>query len=112
MFNPATRMLIGVLTWLLVAYVVCFVGFVCWTLSGAPQSAVEGVMQYLLAAHFGAMLLGIALLVAYIIDVVNNPSVPGEKRVLWAVIILLGSFVGMLVYWFVYMRHPPAPSST
>jgi hypothetical protein len=104
--SPTARFVIGGLTWALVAYVVVFVGVVCWFLMGAPQSEVEGVMRYLFAAHFLAMLLGIGLLVVYILDVVNNPDVPSDKRVLWAIIILLGSFVGMLVYWFVHMRRP------
>jgi len=101
----AARLWLGGLTWLLVAYVVGFVGIVCWMMFSGATSLMERVFPYIFLVHFIAMLLGMALLVAYILDVVNNPRVPPDKRVMWVLIIFLGSFIGMLLYWFSYLRH-------
>ena len=106
----SARSWIGGLTWLLVAYVVGFVALVCFVMIGASKEFMDSFFPFLMGAHFLAMMLGMALLVAYIIDVVNNPNVPSEKRVLWMLVVFLGGFIGMLVYWYCYMRHPVANS--
>ncbi len=54
------------------------------------------------------------LLAFYITNVFRNPGVRSDVKPLWAVVLFLGSFVAMPVYWYLYIWKdaPTSPSET
>lgn len=49
------------------------------------------------------MALWVALLAFYIVHVFRTDRVPADKKALWAVVLFLGNFLAMPVYWYLYM---------
>ncbi len=49
------------------------------------------------------MALSVALLVFYIVHVFRTDRVPADKKALWAVVLFLGNFLAMPVYWYLYV---------
>lgn len=49
------------------------------------------------------MALWFALLAFYIVHVFRTGRVPADKKALWAVVLFLGNFLAMPVYWYLYM---------
>ena len=43
-------------------------------------------------------------IVLYVFNILKNPNVPREERTLWVVLVILLSFAGMLIYWFLKIR--------
>ena len=66
----------------------------------------------LFGVHMLTILLEFLLIAAYVYDVFHNPRVQGDRRALWAVVLFLGNFFAMPVYWWLYVRpeaeSPPA----
>lgn len=51
------------------------------------------------------LVVGIALMVVYILDVFRNPRLHEEAtRVIWVLVMVLAGGVGTLVYWWMYLR--------
>jgi hypothetical protein len=47
------------------------------------------------------------LLIFYIIDVQNNPSIAKGNRAIWTTLLILGNPVVFPIYWFIYILHRP-----
>jgi hypothetical protein len=54
-----------------------------------------GLMLSILIASF----LGVAILVYYLIHIINNPRLDSNQRLMWAFVVLLAGTIGRLVYW-------------
>ncbi len=51
------------------------------------------------------------LLVLFIVDVFRTERVPQDRRVLWLIVLLVGGFIAMPVYWYLNVwREPPPPA--
>ena len=53
--------------------------------------------------HCLTMLLSIGLLIVYIVDVFKNDRIARDMKALWAVVLFMGSFIAMPVYWYLYV---------
>jgi hypothetical protein len=58
---------------------------------------------YVFIAHIGTMFVSLGLLVFYIVHVFKNAALAEDRRILWTLIIFMGSFVAMPVYWVLYV---------
>jgi hypothetical protein len=96
---------------------VMFFGFVftmMLTISSQGAPAERGVPAGfigIMAAHVITMLWVMGLTVFYIVDVFRNELVVKDQKALWAVVIFLGSFVAMPIYWYLYIWREPAASA-
>jgi hypothetical protein len=66
------------------------------------------------ALYFISMLI---LIILYSIDVYRNPAVAPNQRIIWTVMLTLGTIVVSLVYWYIYIwqksrNEPPTSEST
>ena len=108
--------LVGFLTLLPLVYMVYFFVTIASTFvqaspgAHADSGAFGRSFQLLMALHLSAMLLTFLLLAFYIVHVFKCPAFTDNRRVLWALVIFFGSFVGMGVYWYLNIWREPAPS--
>lgn len=94
-----TKVVLGVLTLSpLVAVVLFFAGL---QLSIAGPSKMPALAGLVSVAFPIMVLLGIAMTVFWATDVWRRPDLSSDRKVLWSVIVILGSFVGQFGYFFV-----------
>ena len=105
--NQVRRYLLLVATLYPIAYMLFFmavIGIAAAAGGGDPDGELPIPFGLLLALHLLTMLVTLALIVIYVIDVFRNPRVDPDHRILWLILILLGGLIAMPVYWLA----PPA----
>ncbi len=116
MMRRPAKVLLGIATLLpLLLLGLHFVLFMGMFLSAAtghpPPGGDQGGPPPLFFALFGLtclnMVVLVALLVFYMVDLFRNPRVPDNPRVLWAVVLFFGAPLAMPVYWFLYIWREP-----
>jgi hypothetical protein len=58
-----------------------------------------------------AALTSIAAVVALLVDVFTNPAVPGDRQLMWVLVLLFANVVAFPVYWYVVHWRAPALSA-
>jgi hypothetical protein len=109
--NQVRRYLLLVATLWPIAYMLFFfavVGIAAAAGGGDPDNELSVPFAVLIALHLFTMLVTLALIVIYVIDVFRNPRVDPDHRVLWLILILLGGIIAMPVYWWLHLRPSPA----
>jgi hypothetical protein len=73
-----------------------------------PQSAATAEIEFdfLFRLHLANMLLMFALLIAYMVYLFKTKHVANDKKALWAVVLFMGNFVSMPIFWFLYGWRP------
>ena len=58
------------------------------------------------ALHHFTIVLGLALLVVYLVDVFRNPDLEDEQdlRIMWVLLVVLAGPFAMPVYWWLFLR--------
>ena len=105
------KLAIGALTIWPLAYMFLFFAFVAGTMlwtslvpKGAAHSAgLTVAFVALFAAHLGTILLTFALITFYVVYLFKTDRVPQDKKALWAAVLLLGAFVAMPVFFYLYV---------
>jgi hypothetical protein len=101
------KTLLGVLTVLPPLYLVTFIVFfisMILTIDKQPASGgMPPVFQALMIAHLLTILLMFCLVTFYIFHVFNNNMIPQDKKVLWTILIFMGSFIAMPIYWYLFI---------
>jgi hypothetical protein len=69
------------------------------------------IFLILVPLHLFTMLEMLVLLVIYILHLFGTDRVPQDKKALWAVVLFLGNFIAMFVYWYLYIWKEPKPVS-
>ena len=101
-----TKVFLGLLTLWPFAYLILFFFVIVSTIVFAPGTGEAGpppLIALILPLHLLTMLLVMALMVFYIVNVFKNNRVDKDKKVLWAVVLFLGSMLAMPVYWYIYI---------
>ncbi|HEY0615661.1 MAG TPA: hypothetical protein VGC96_13500 [Candidatus Elarobacter sp.] len=112
--SKQARLVLGLATFWPVLYLVIFLGFVLTMVLAVPLSSGRGSPELgvsffaLFAVHIVTIVWIMGLTVFYMIDVFRNPRVVGDRKVLWAVVIFMGGFLAMPVYWYLFMWREPA----
>lgn len=70
---------------------------------GQPPEWVHGLMAGFMAIHCLTMVAGLALIVVYVVSVVNNPRLDQTMRIIWILLTLFGGAFAMPVYWYLYL---------
>ena len=111
MNKPAKLLLAAATIWPFL-YVLFFIGVMFATLLAARYDAgAGGDTAYalpvnpivLFALHLLTMLWIMALTVFYIVHVFRNEHIDNDKKVLWAVVIFMGTIIAMPIYWYLYI---------
>jgi hypothetical protein len=79
--------------------------------SGESDSGVPFFFIFFFAVHIFTILWIMGLTVFYMINVFRNDRVDKDKKVLWAVVLFMGSIIAMPIYWYLYIwKDKPAGS--
>jgi hypothetical protein len=109
-----TKVLIGLATLWPFLYVMLFFMFMLSSVfflpSEGPESGPPVGFMILFALHLLTMLGIMALTVFYMVNVFRNERVDKDKKVLWAVVLFMGSMIAMPIYWYLYIWKEPALS--
>ena len=102
-------------------YMVVFAGSIVTTMfavvarRSAPNDVVSTFGYVILPLHAMTMLLSFALLFVYLAHVFKNPRLPEQEKLLWALLIFVGNFIAMTIYFLRFVwpddRAAPAPSA-
>jgi hypothetical protein len=69
------------------------------------------IWAIIIPLHILTMLWMIGLTVLYIVNVFRNDRVNKDMKVLWAVVLFMGSIIAMPIYWYLYIwRDVTSPS--
>lgn len=114
MSKPA-KILLGLATLWPIAYLFVFLAFFISMVIGmtnAPgdhgPAAFPTAFIVLFVLHGLTMLWLIGLLVFYIANVFRNDRVQKDMKVLWALVLFMGSMISMPIYWYLYVWREPA----
>ena len=105
--NKSTKILLGLATLWPFLYMILFFIFVfssIFFLHGpGGEQAGPPFFFVVFALHLFTMFWIIALTVFYMVNVFRNDRVEKDKKVLWAVVIFMGSLIAMPIYWYLYI---------
>ena len=107
------RYLLLVATLYPIAYFLFFVaviGIATASGGGDPDGEFPIPFGLLVGLHIFTMLVSLALIVIYVIDVFRNPRVDPDHRVLWLILVLLAGMLAMPVYWGLHLRPVSSPT--
>lgn len=116
------KILLGLATLWPFLYMILFFVFVVSAFLFMPTQEAEGSGPHLFFVlifplHLFTMLWIMGLTAFYMVNVFRNDMVDKDKKVLWAVVIFMGSLFAMPVYWYLYIwresagaASPPPPT--
>jgi hypothetical protein len=59
--------------------------------------------------HLATMLVVMGLLAFHVVHLFKNEALPSDRRVLWAIVLFMGSLFAFPVYWYLYVWRKPSP---
>jgi hypothetical protein len=66
----------------------------------------------LFAAHLATMLISMGLIAFYIVHLFRNDRVESNMKAIWAIVLFMGSFIAMPVYWYLYIWQDAGTGGT
>ena len=114
--SKPVRLLLGVATLWPILYFVAFVGLLLFPFLSAMWQVEPPIMRtpvpprwlaVTFVLHFGTIILGLGLLVVSIVDVFKNDRITRDMKALWAIVLFMGGFIAMPVYWYLYFWRDP-----
>ena len=106
-----TKILLCVCTIIPIVYMVYFISTFFTSFDSPPGAFDKDSFDTMFKIHIAVMGLSVLLLVAYLSHLFRTKAVPNDKKALWAVVLFFGSYIAMLIYWFIYIWRSPLPSS-
>ena len=91
------KIIIGILTVLPIVYIIYFIASF-FNFSNDLEN-----FELMMMLHLFTMVLTIGLLIFYIVNAYNSKKLTTDKRSLWIIILFLGSFIAMAIYWYLYI---------
>lgn len=97
----------GVLSTMPVVYLVYFVNHV-FSAASAPLPYEEQRSEFdtFFRLHLTVIVSSWVLIASYIMYLFRTSHVPNDKKALWGIVIFLGSFIAMPIFWFLYVWKP------
>jgi uncharacterized membrane protein len=84
-----------------------FTFYMSFAITTSATEPSERTFFLMLLIHLLTMIIIMALLTFYIINVFRNERVKKDMKILWSVVLFLGSFVAMPIYWYLYIWRDP-----
>lgn len=111
------KVVIGLATTWPFLYMFVFAGlwiYMVLSITSHPQvgNRMPPLMIALFILHIMTMFWTIALLGFYIYNVFINDRIDKDTKVLWVVVLFLGSIFAMPIYWYIYIWRGPSPGTT
>ena len=117
--TKTTKLLIGAATVWPLIYMLVFMAFMLLTMvttianprTGGPPPGFPVAFAGIFVLHLFTMLEIMGLLVFYIVNVFRNPNVVGDRKALWAIVLFMGGFIAMPIYWYLYIWRDVKPTT-
>jgi hypothetical protein len=84
-------------------FMLTFLNFATMTNGAGGPKHIPTPFLVLFPLHALTMLLGIGLLVIYVLHALQNEKLDQNTRVLWAVLIFVGNYIAMPIYFYKYV---------
>ena len=98
--NRGVKLLLGLFT----VYPFFYVLWAFMQLPSMIQGGLETDLFYrLFGLHVFALLLTFVSLVLYLVHLYRNTQVHGNQKMIWTIALLMGGFVTMPIYWWIYI---------
>lgn len=100
--KKSSKILLAAATIWPLIYMLLFMGlfmFAMFLRDGGPGT----LWAVIIPVHLLTILLIMGLTVFYIVNVFRNDRVNKDMKVLWAVVLFMGSMVAMPIYWYLYI---------
>ena len=102
------KIILGIFTFWPIVYMVIFFLFFLQSFFMAFSKKVHpnfsGIVFFIIfGLHFLTIILVVFLLIIYIINVFKNKKISPDMKTFWAVVLLLGNFIAMPIYWYLYI---------
>lgn len=116
--KKSTKILLAIATvfpfaYMIFFFVVVFFSFFMMSQEGSSEGGAMPILfMILIPLHLLTMLLIMGLTVFYIVNVFRNNRVEKDKKVLWAVVLFMGSIIAMPIYWYLYIWREGVESVT
>jgi len=116
--SKSRRLLIGVLSMLplLLVAVYTFMIFSIFISAvhhhGQVNALPEIMMNHMVAIVAVGLSLGLfslALLIYFIVHVINNPAIDSTERLVWILVFIFAGIIGKPVYWYMRIWKQPPP---
>ena len=110
MMKKSSKILLALATIWPFLYMILFMGFVLssFFLRGNEPGFIWAII---IPLHILTMLWIMGLTVFYMVNVFRNDRVIKDMKVLWAVVLFMGSIIAMPIYWYLYIwRDIASPS--
>jgi hypothetical protein len=111
--RDSTKLLLGIATLWPIVYMFLFLtlifGTFVWGVSHAQPNAAAPprgpffLFLLIFALHLITMFWIVALIAFYIYNLFHNDRVSPDYKPLWAVVLFLGNFIAMPIYWYLYI---------
>ena len=95
--------LLGLLSIWPPVYFVLFLAFMGYVFAASPKHGFDAFRAIFLF-HIGTMLLSFALIAVYLVHLFRTDQLSSDRRILWAVVLLLFGIFAFPVYWWLYVR--------
>lgn len=101
------KIVLGLATAWPIAYIILFILLIFrrifMTFLEGPLSLLTIPVMFLslFPFHFMTIISIWVLLVFYIVHIFNNDNLPQDNKVIWVIVVFLGSTVGMFIYWYI-----------
>lgn len=111
------KIAIAIASVLPVLYMIFFFGFILFMMlttfyGKEPNKEAFDFMPVLFIMHFAIILLMFGLLAFYMFYLFKTERVPQDKKVLWAVLLFMGNFIAMPIFWYIYIWREPVSDTT
>jgi hypothetical protein len=98
-----------------VIYMFLFFGFMITMVISMPKGGSAGTgpgswFVGLFVVHMMTILWIFALMAYYIVNVFRNDRVAKDQKVLWLIVVFMGGFIAMPVYWYLFIWRDPQSS--
>jgi hypothetical protein len=90
------------------AHIVYFIIYMTsmWGIEAQDFQQQREQFDVLFRLHIAAMGLIVILMASYIVYLFRTKCVATDKKALWAVVLFMGSFFAMPIFWFLYVWKP------
>jgi hypothetical protein len=108
--SKSVKLIIGILSIWPFVYILMFFGFAIYlmTIFSLPGDAQPNLAySSIFIIHILTIIETFGLITFYIINVFRNDRVNKDMKILWAIVLFLGSMIAMPIYWYLYIWRKP-----
>jgi predicted membrane channel-forming protein YqfA (hemolysin III family) len=91
-----------------IVYFFLFLGLIGYVFVASPQNGFDA-FRYIFLVHIATFILMFALMATYLVHLFRDDRLPSDRRILWALVLLLFGIFAFPVYWWLYVRPGAEP---